>query len=172
MKRLPKGHKAQIMGTRMFQTMYTADQMRKFAQQPAQTVRPEYFTKDMPINDYLGMTLQHAGFSPDNTAMRNVLLAVFEEGARWQRGQTAQQQEPFAWLYKDSWGTIKLSNIMPPPVGAFPVYTSKPASKPWVGLTDDERGQVYANWRFNGIGSSNLELCRAIEAKLKEKNNG
>lgn len=32
MKRLPKGHKAQIMGTRMFQTMYTADQMRKFAQ--------------------------------------------------------------------------------------------------------------------------------------------
>ena len=32
MKRLPKGHKAQIMGTRVFQTMYTADQMRKFAQ--------------------------------------------------------------------------------------------------------------------------------------------
>jgi len=29
MKRLPKGTKAQIMGTRLFQTMYTADQMRK-----------------------------------------------------------------------------------------------------------------------------------------------
>ncbi len=40
----------------------------------------------------------------------------------------------------------------------------------WVGLTDEERGQVYADWRFNGGNSSNLELCRAIEAKLKEKN--
>ena len=29
MKRLPKGTKAQVMGTRLFQTMYTADQMRK-----------------------------------------------------------------------------------------------------------------------------------------------
>ena len=29
MKRLPRGTKAQIMGTRLFQTMYTADQMRK-----------------------------------------------------------------------------------------------------------------------------------------------
>jgi hypothetical protein len=42
----------------------------------------------------------------------------------------------------------------------------------WVGLTDEERGQVYADWRFNGGNLSNLELCRAIEAKLKEKNNG
>jgi hypothetical protein len=31
--------------------------------------------------------------------------------------------EPVAWLYRDSWGTLKLSQIMPPPVGAFPVYT-------------------------------------------------
>ena len=46
----------------------------------------------------------------------------------------------------------------------------RPASKPWVGLTDEERGQVYASWRFNGSNSSNLELCRAIEAKLKERN--
>ena len=29
MKHLPRGKKAQIMGTRLFQTMYTADQMRK-----------------------------------------------------------------------------------------------------------------------------------------------
>ena len=29
MKRLPRGTKAQIMGTRLFQTMYTAEQMRK-----------------------------------------------------------------------------------------------------------------------------------------------
>jgi len=40
----------------------------------------------------------------------------------------------------------------------------------WVGLTDEERGQVYIDWRFNGSNSSNLELCKVIEAKLKEKN--
>lgn len=34
------------------------------------------------------------------------------------------EQEPVAWLYRDSWGTMKLSQIMPPPVGAFPVYTA------------------------------------------------
>jgi hypothetical protein len=33
------------------------------------------------------------------------------------------EQEPVAWLFRDSWGTLKLSQIMPPPVGAFPVYT-------------------------------------------------
>ena len=34
------------------------------------------------------------------------------------------EQEPVAWLYRDSWGTMKLSQIMPPPIGAFPVYTT------------------------------------------------
>ena len=31
MKRLPKGKSAQVMGSRFFQTMYTSDQMRKYA---------------------------------------------------------------------------------------------------------------------------------------------
>lgn len=31
MKRLPKGKTAQVMGLRFFQTMYTADQMRKYS---------------------------------------------------------------------------------------------------------------------------------------------
>ena len=34
------------------------------------------------------------------------------------------EQEPVAWLHRDSWGTLKLSQTMPPPVGAFPVYTA------------------------------------------------
>jgi hypothetical protein len=42
----------------------------------------------------------------------------------------AEKQEPVAWLYWDSWGTMKLSQIMPPPVGAFPVYTTPPAAQP------------------------------------------
>lgn len=31
MRRLPKGKTAQVMGSRFFQTMYTSDQMRKYA---------------------------------------------------------------------------------------------------------------------------------------------
>jgi hypothetical protein len=50
-----------------------------------------------------------------------------------------------------------------------PLYATPP-QRTWVGLTDEERGQVYADWRFNGGNSSNLELCRAIENKLKELN--
>ena len=43
------------------------------------------------------------------------------------------------------------------------------AQRPWVGLTDEERGKVYADWRWSDGRTSNLALCEAIEAKLKEK---
>ena len=48
------------------------------------------------------------------------------------------------------------------------VYTSPPASKPWVGLTDEEIEQVCVP-----LGAAMLsftEVARAIEAKLREKN--
>ena len=49
--------------------------------------------------------------------------------------------------------------------------TSPPASKPWVGLTDEE---FAAMWMQSNIYGTNREkaiaLGRAIEAKLKEKN--
>ena len=43
-----------------------------------------------------------------------------------------------------------------------PLYTAPP-QRPWVGLTDDEFDAL--EYRF-----ARYELCRAIEAKLKEKN--
>ena len=49
-------------------------------------------------------------------------------------------------------------------------YIKQITQRTWIGLTDEERGQIYSSWRFNGINSTNLELCRDIEAKLKEKN--
>ena len=64
----------------------------------------------------------------------------------------AEPVEPVAWLYRDSWGTMKLSQVMPPPVGAFPVYTTTPPQrkplteeKPWrcacgANLYIDENG--------------------------------
>jgi hypothetical protein len=66
--------------------------------------------------------------------------------------------------YKEvSWKNGKL-----PPVGAK-LYTT-PQQRTWVGLTDEEREQVYRIWRFHPSNETNLHLCKAVEAKLKEKN--
>ena len=40
-------------------------------------------------------------------------------------------------------------------------------SKPWVGLTDEEIWNVL---QFRGYNTDTIEIARAIEAKLKEKN--
>ena len=45
-----------------------------------------------------------------------------------------------------------------------PLYTTPP-QRPWVNLTSEEIGEIYrVGW------ANNMELARAIEAKLKEKN--
>ena len=48
-----------------------------------------------------------------------------------------------------------------------PLYTSPPASKPWVGLTDDEIDECYY-WKDRQWTTD--ELVRHVEAKLREKN--
>jgi len=55
---------------------------------------------------------------------------------------------------------------------ATPLAAQRPVAEPhkWVGLTDEERGKVYADWRWSDGRTSNLALCEHIEAKLKEKN--
>jgi hypothetical protein len=51
--------------------------------------------------------------------------------------------------------------------GSLPVYDTPPAAqRPWVGLTDEERDDLLDNY-ITAEGRA-----RAIEAKLKEKNNG
>jgi hypothetical protein len=85
--------------------------------------------------------------------------------------EQAEKQEPVAWLYLDAWGTLKLSQIIPPPVGAFPVYTTPLAApREWVGLTDEEFDLLvpYCGNEFDL--KDYKDFARAIEAKLKEKN--
>jgi hypothetical protein len=62
-------------------------------------------------------------------------------GERLRRIEELERQEPVAWLYRDSWGTLKLSQIMPPPIGSFPVYTTPPQRQP---LEDLNPGDDYA----------------------------
>jgi hypothetical protein len=52
--------------------------------------------------------------------------------------------------------------------------TPPAAQRQWVGLTDEEIGSAYedAAAKINYCAPSNVQISRAIEAKLKEKNNG
>ena len=85
---------------------------------------------------------------------------------------SARQQEPVAWRVR--WprmgGGYKWIMNDAPLMAEHgfvnePLYTSPPASKPWVGLTDEEIGRCFDS-ADGTIGS----LIAAIEAKLREKN--
>jgi len=83
-------------------------------------------------------------------------------------------QEPVAWMNPcwidpdtRGWQSGSFESI--PIEGWLPIYTTPP-QRPWVGLTDEEvQDFVSALWPV-GVGAG--KLLRAIEAKLKEKNNG
>lgn len=101
---------------------------------------------------------------------RDAITAIREALAE----QPAQQQEPVAWLSTDSIGERYLcftkpndhDSVRPLVLGD----TSPPASKPWVGLTDEE---MDAALRKAGVVATYEALrCvgRVVEAKLREKN--
>ena len=83
------------------------------------------------------------------------------------------EQEPVAWgcsrFIEDDNGLqigtdepeLAWGKFAPDDNGWWPLYTTPP-KRPWVGLTDEEI-ESCANWRW-------MTTCRAIEAKLKEKN--
>ena len=87
----------------------------------------------------------------------------------------AQTQEPVAWLSTDSIGERHLCFDKPldnDPVQ--PLYTTPP-QRTWVGLTKKEILLVNEKQDESIIAAPDDELiqfARAIEAKLKEKNNG
>ena len=74
------------------------------------------------------------------------------------------QQEPVAWMSDTDVGFKKSEFGATPTV---PLYTSPPAQRTWVGLTDDERLEVA---EIDGADEWFWKVCKAIEAKLKELN--
>ena len=83
----------------------------------------------------------------------------------------AQQQEPVANIstwHKNGEQHAELWNwgrgIETLPDGEHDLYTSPPASKPWVGLTEDERRHL------RKCNQQHDAFALAIEAKLMEKN--
>ena len=75
--------------------------------------------------------------------------------------------KPYGYVRKDGeglfiYGEHQFQNAM----GAelVPVYLHP---KEWVGLTDED---IWAVLQFRGYNTDTIEIARAIEAKLKEKN--
>ena len=96
-----------------------------------------------------------------DTAMDAIRKALAE--------QPAQHQEPVAWAFLNGqyahivWGKQRPDDE----IHTIPLYTSPPASKPWVGLSTDEIYDMYNEPRSD---AEMVEFARAIEAKLREKN--
>jgi hypothetical protein len=95
------------------------------------------------------------------------------EGLRQAIAEAEKQNEPVAWgMEKDG---LILDVICPDEHGreeggyTIALYTHP---KEWVGLTDDEVSKIIDKViGFNSCAGWEEEFARAIEAKLKEKNN-
>ena len=83
--------------------------------------------------------------------------------------QPAQQQEPVAVVSGYYGGQCVILPIDPARIfnSGTVLYTSPQAQRTWVGLTDDERLEVA---EIDGADEWFWKVCKAIEAKLKEKN--
>ena len=81
------------------------------------------------------------------------------------------EQEPVAWMHNFIEGNVvahKPADISRHPDRWTPLYTAPP-KKEWVGLTDEEIESELTK-EFGQWWSRHVSVCRAIEAKLKEKN--
>ena len=99
-------------------------------------------------------------------AITNAHSPIFEleHAIREALAEQPAQQEPVAWMWKD--GTVTTDPDRADGTW-IPLYTSPPASKPWVGLSTDEIYDMYNEPRSD---AEMVEFARAIEAKLREKN--
>jgi hypothetical protein len=85
------------------------------------------------------------------------------------------EQEPVAWMLPDYGDVLSASEADGTGIYNIPLYTAPPKRK-WVGLTDDEIKEVLdlnvTPWSLSGVALQHvMDDARALEAKLKEKNN-
>jgi hypothetical protein len=83
------------------------------------------------------------------------------------------EQEPVAWMFVNEDGEceqIEYGPVFDDP-GVTPLYTAPP--KQWVGLTDAEKSDLWCeSTGRDWVNEDTHVFADAIEAKLKEKNNG
>ena len=116
------------------------------------------------------------------TAMRQALEALEYEASRGNDDAyrierealrtaiaEAEKQEPVAWRYRGNLHEFDPSDWAEGPVTLL--YTT-PLRREWVGLTDDEIAVICGECAASAHRTDDISYARAIEAKLKEKNNG
>ena len=102
----------------------------------------------------------------------NALCRIRAEEIERLKAQPAQ--EPVAWAdlnaLTEQFNSVNCGTAYRlPGENRHPLYTSPPASKPWVGLTQQDIDIAFDDTQEGGGFN---EFARAIEAKLREKNNG
>jgi hypothetical protein len=116
------------------------------------------------------------------TAIKQALAAPVQEPVAWQvhpfdygighegvYARTDRPEQVEMWKRK-GWTVQPLYTT--PPGGRQSEDCLTAAQRQWVGLTDEEIGSAYeeAAAKINYCAPSHVQISRAIEAKLKEKN--
>jgi hypothetical protein len=79
----------------------------------------------------------------------------------------AEKQEPVAWVNKDDLGKFDMRvRTNCDYYHTMPLYTTPPAQRQWVGLTGEEREQIYQKHCPDALATA----IAAVEDKLKDKN--
>jgi hypothetical protein len=120
------------------------------------------------LEAFAKLVLKEASEQPAKNASKQFHEWVVAEHA----AQLAPVQEPVAW-YRDEDG-IRIYYESKVWDDATPLYTTPPAAqRPWFGLTDEEIDQAWRSLDYTvSWAQHRIDIARAIEAKLKEKNNG
>ena len=100
-----------------------------------------------------------ADILPDRTVKVGQLLYA-------EAPQPAQQEPVAYWIPKAEQFCIADPSGRPFAKAWEPLYTSPPAQRTWVGLTDEEIDKTHET----KVWDARRSYARAIEAKLKEKN--
>jgi len=114
-------------------------------------------------------------------ALKETLLAATAQNSKWPEKfiykivpvevtapHSKSEQKPVAWM--DEYGDVLSANVVDGNgLRNIPLYTTPP-KREWVGLTEEEITEIRLK-SFDSI-ATNHEVYEAIEAKLREKNNG
>lgn len=122
----------------------------------------------------------HVVFEDRNGALRRTPADCQARGASGQpaavhvgrqRYVPEQEQEPVAWANKDDFGKFDMRvRCNTDHYHTEPLWASPPRRE-WMGLSDTEVLSIHQSL-CNTVGSDYRTVARAIEAALKEKNNG
>jgi hypothetical protein len=114
-----------------------------------------------------GATNEFDDFSGSEYGSVDIAEILSAEVERLREALAQPAQEPVAWeqFYPDI-GKNQLAYLPPSPFD----ISGKPQQRPWVGLTPEDILALFDE--HNLYGSKLVEFARAVETKIKEKNNG